>query len=246
MDPATLVAIAVLMGLAAALYTSVGHAGASAYLAIMALFAVAPETMRPTALVLNIIVASLATFRFARAGQINWRLLLLCVAGAVPAAFVAGGATIPGHLYRPLVGVVLWIAAVRMFWPRRIAGAGQPRTPSPLLAVLAGAGVGALSGLTGTGGGIFLSPIILFAGWEGVRRTSGTAAGFILCVSAAGLAGNLGSVGRLPAELPWFALAVVLGALVGTRLGVSRLPAGRLLQALGAVLLIAGAKLIFT
>jgi uncharacterized protein len=246
MDPTTLIAIAVLMALAATLYTSVGHAGASAYLAIMALFAVAPETMRPTALVLNIIVASLATFRFARAGQINWRLLLYCAGGAVPTAFVAGGIDLPGHLYRPLVGVVLWAAAVRLFWPRRLAGAQAPRPPSPALAVLAGAAVGALSGLTGTGGGIFLSPIILLAGWEAVRRTSGTAAGFILCVSAAGLAGNLGSVGRLPAELPWFMLAVVVGALAGTQLGVARLPSGRLLQALGVVLLIAGAKLVFT
>lgn len=246
MDPATLALIAVLMGLAAALYTSVGHAGASAYLAIMALFAVAPETMRPTALVLNILVASLATFRFARAGQVNWRLLVLCVAGAIPTAYLAGGLTVPGYLYRPLVGVVLWIAAVRLFLPRRLPGADALRAPSPPLAILAGAGVGALSGLTGTGGGIFLSPILLFAGWESVRRTSGTASGFILCVSAAGLAGNLASVGRLPAELPWFALAVMLGALAGTRLGVVRLPSGRLLHALGAVLLIAGAKLVFT
>ncbi len=246
MDPAALILIAVLMGLAAALYTAVGHAGASAYLAIMALFAVAPETMRPTALVLNIIVASLATFRFARAGQVNWRLLLLCVAGAIPAAYLAGGFSIPGHLYRPLVGVVLWIAAIRLFWPRPIAASEGARTAPAILAMLTGAAVGALSGLTGTGGGIFLSPIVLMAGWATVRQTSGTASGYILVVSIAGLAGQLSSVGRLPPELPWFALAVVLGALVGTRLGISRLPAGRLLHALGVVLLIAGAKLVFS
>lgn len=246
MDPATLAAIAVLMALAAALYTSVGHAGASAYLAIMAIFAVAPETMRPTALVLNILVAGLATFRFARAGQVNRRLLLLCALGAVPAAFLTGGIALPSHYYRPLVGVLLWIAALRLFWRPASTGDAAPREPRPALPVAAGAVVGALSGLTGTGGGIFLSPLILFAGWESVRRTSGTAAAFILCVSAAGLAGNLGSVGRLPAELPWFAAAVVVGALAGTRLGVSRLPPARLLQALGCVLLIAGTKLIFT
>ena len=246
MDPATLILIAVLMGLAAALYTAVGHAGASAYLAIMALFALAPETMRPTALVLNIIVASLATFRFARAGQVNWRLLLLCIAGAIPAAYLAGGVAIPGHLYRPLVGVVLWVAAIRLFWPRPIAATGSQRTAPAIAAILTGAAVGALSGLTGTGGGIFLSPIVLMAGWASVRQTSGTASGYILVVSISGLAGQLSSVGRLPSELPWFALAVVLGALVGTRLGISRLPAGRLLHALGVVLLIAGAKLVYT
>lgn len=246
MDANTAILIAVLMGLAAALYASVGHAGASGYLAIMALFSVAPATMRPTALLLNIIVASLATFRFARAEQINWRMLLFFVIGAIPAAFIAGGFEIPGDYYRPLVGLVLWIAAARLLWPRKIASLDESKAPHPMMMVLAGAGIGALSGLTGTGGGIFLSPLILFFGWEAVRKTSGISAGFILCVSIAGLAGNLTSVGQLPPELPYFVGAVVIGALVGTQLGLSRLPAHRLLQALGFVLVIAGAKLIFS
>ncbi|UZK67444.1 sulfite exporter TauE/SafE family protein [Sphingomonas sp. M1-B02] len=246
MDGQTILLISALMALAAALYTSVGHAGASGYLAIMALFAVAPATMRPTALVLNIIVASLATYRFGGAGQVNWRMLAFFVIGAIPAAFVAGGITLPGHYYRPLVGVVLWIAAIRLFLPRKLVRLEAPRPPHPALMILSGAAVGALSGLTGTGGGIFLSPLILFFGWEAVRRTSGTAAGFILCVSIAGLAGNLASLGRLPDELAWFIAAVVLGAAIGTQFGVSRLPTGRLLQALGLVLLVAGAKLIFS
>lgn len=245
MDATTIALVAALMALAAALYTSVGHAGASGYLAIMALFAVAPATMRPTALVLNIIVASLTTFRFARAGQVNWRLLAMFVAGAVPAAFVAGGVALPGHYYRPIVGVVLWVAAVRLLWPLELASLREPHPPHPVVAILAGAAIGVLSGLTGTGGGIFLSPLILFFGWEAVRRTSGTAAGFILAVSIAGLAGSLSSVGRLPGELPIFVAAVVAGAAIGTQLGVARLPSGRLLQMLGVVLVIAGAKLIF-
>ncbi len=246
MDTQTLILIALLMSLAAALYTSVGHAGASGYLAIMALFAVAPATMRPTALVLNIIVASLTTLRFGRAGQINWRLLAFFAAGAVPAAFVAGGITLPANVYRIVVGLVLWMAAVRLLWPRQSVATDTPVPPHPAVALVAGAGIGALSGLTGTGGGIFLSPLILLFGWETVRRTSGTSAGFILCVSIAGLAGNLASVGHLPPELPWFIAAVVAGALVGTQLGVARLPAPRLLQALGVVLIIAGAKLILS
>jgi uncharacterized membrane protein YfcA len=246
MDTSTLLMIAALMALAAALYTSVGHAGASGYLAIVALFAVAPETMRPTALVLNIIVASLTTFRFVRAGQINPRLLVLFVLGAVPAAFVAGGISLPGSTYRPIVGLVLWIAALRFFWPAPLGSIEAPKPPPPILAIGSGAGIGFLSGLTGTGGGIFLSPLILFFGWESVRKTSGISAAFILCVSIAGLAGNLSSVGGLPRELPYFMAAVVSGALIGTRLGLSILPTGRLLQALGCVLVIAGAKLIFS
>lgn len=246
MDVTTIALIAALMALAAALYTSVGHAGASGYLAIMALFSVAPATMRPTALMLNIIVASLTTFRFARAGQVNWGLLALFVAGAVPAAFVAGGITLPGSYYRPIVGVVLWLAAARLLWPRELTSLKDVKPPHPAIAIGAGAGIGTLSGLTGTGGGIFLSPLILFFGWEAVRRTSGISAGFILAVSIAGLAGSLATVGSLPRELPWFIAAVVLGGLAGTQLGVARLPSGRLLQALGLVLIIAGAKLIFS
>ena len=246
MDTNTLIMVAALMGLAAALYTSVGHAGASGYLAIMTLFAVAPATMRPTALVLNIIVASLATMRFGRAGLINWQLLLFFVLGAVPAAFIAGGVTLPAHYYRPLVGVILWVAAVRLFWPRELKALVEPSAPPLVVAIGSGAIIGTLSGLTGTGGGIFLSPLILFLGWESVRKTSGISAAFILCVSIAGLAGNLRSVGRLPPELPYFIGSVVIGALVGTQLGLSRLPTNRLLQALGCVLVIAGGKLILS
>lgn len=246
MSTSEIILIALMMGLASALYTSVGHAGASGYLAIMALFSVAPATMRPTALVLNIIVASFTTFRFAHAEQINWRLLLCFVIGAVPAAFISGSATLPGIFYRPLVGAVLWAAAVRLLWPRKVAALDAPKPPAVIVAILAGAAIGTLSGLTGTGGGIFLSPLILFFGWEAVRKTSGISAGFILCVSAAGLAGNITSVGGLPPELPYFIGAVAIGAIVGTQFGVSRLPAHRLLQLLGCVLVIAGAKLIFS
>lgn len=246
MDLTTLLIICALMALAATLYTSVGHAGASGYLAIMAIFAVPAATMKPTALVLNIIVASIASLRFVRAGQFNIRLLLPLVAGAIPAAFFAGRLHLPGEYYRPLVGIILWIAAARFLWPREIKPLAEPKSPVWPISVLTGAAVGSLSGLTGTGGGIFLSPIILLFGWEAIRKTSGVAAAFILCVSIAGLAGNLSSVGKLPAELPWFIGAVLGGSLIGTKLGLSGLPAPRLLQALGLVLIVAGAKLIFS
>jgi hypothetical protein len=231
------------MALGAMLYTSVGHAGASAYLAIMALFSVAPETMRPTALVLNILVASFTTYRFVRAGQFNGRLLLPFVIGAIPAAFLAGRAHLPGELYKPVVAAVLLLAAIRLLWPRPMRALAEPEQPRVWIALFAGAGIGTLSGLTGTGGGIFLSPLILLLGWEGARKTSGVSAAFILCVSISGLVGNLSSVGKLPPELPFFVVAVAIGALIGTRLGVSKLEPKRLLQALGVVLVIASAKI---
>lgn len=246
MDATTIAIMAMTMVVAAALYSTVGHGGASAYLAIMALFAVAPETMRPTALALNLIVAGLGSWRYWRAGQTNVRLLLLFAATAVPAAYVGGGIAIAPALYRPLVGVLLWLAAVRLFWQPAILASRRLRPVTAVVALPAGALLGLLAGLTGTGGGIFLSPLIILFGWEDARRTSGVVAGFILLNSIAGLAGNVASVRALPAELPIFAGAVVLGAFVGTSLGISRLPKQKLLQGLGLVLLIAGAKLIFT
>ncbi len=246
MEPTTIIMIAVLMALGAMLYTSVGHAGASAYLAIMALFAVEPEVMRPTALVLNVLVASFATWRFVRAGQFNLGLLVPFVIGAVPCAFLAGRFPLAPEIYKPIVAFVLLLAGLRLLWPRPIKALENPVAPHPAIRVAAGAGIGTLSGLTGTGGGIFLSPLILLLGWETPRNTSGVSAAFILCVSLSGLLGSLSTVGRLPAELPWFVVAVAIGALIGTRIGISKVPNGRLLQLLGVVLLIASAKLALT
>lgn len=246
MDGTTIIWIAALMAIAAALYSSVGHGGASAYLAIMALFSVAPETMRPTALALNLVVATFAAARFALKGQTNWRLLAAFAVTAVPAAFIGGSVELPPEIYRPLVGVVLLGAAVRLFWqPERLA-ARPVHTPSLMVTLPTGAALGLLAGLTGTGGGIFLSPLIILFGWEGARKTSGIAAAFIVLNSAAGLLGNLASVQHLPAELPILVGSVFGGALLGTWLGVSRLPRHRLLQGLAIVLVIAALKLLLT
>ena len=246
MDGNTIVWITALMAIAAALYSSIGHGGASAYLAIMALFSVAPDVMRPTALALNLVVASFTAARFAFKGQTNWRLLAAFAVTAVPAAFVGGSLKLAPELYRPLVGVVLLLAAVRLFWqPERLA-AKPVHAPSFAVTLPVGAGLGLLAGLTGTGGGIFLSPLIILFGWEDARKTSGIAATFIFLNSVAGLLGNVASVQRLPTELPILVLAVFAGALVGSWLGVSRLPRHRLLQALAIVLVIAACKLLFT
>src|SRR5687768_9941401 len=245
MDSNAIVWIALLMGLAAMLYSTVGHGGASAYLVIMALFAVAPETMRPTALALNLVVAGFAALRYWRAGQINLRLTAAFLVTAAPAAFIGGAIPVPPDLYRPLVGIVLWVGAARLFWqPERLVER-EPHPPSLAITLPAGAGLGLLAGLTGTGGGIFLSPLIILFGWEDARRTSGVAAAFIFLNSIAGLAGNLASVRALPAGLPWLVAAVAAGAVVGTWLGSVRLPKPRLLQALGLVLVVAGVKLVF-
>jgi uncharacterized protein len=231
------------MFLAAMLYSSVGHAGASAYLALMALFSLPVAIMRPTALVLNILVASMVSARFALAGLFRWRVLWPFLIGAIPMAFIGGGLQLPGHFYKPMVGVVLLLAAARLFWPQKVQ-TNEPTDPAIIPGIICGAGIGLLSGLTGTGGGIFLSPLLLFMSWAQTRTISGIAAVFILCNSTAALLGNLSSVGSLPADLPFYAIAVVAGAAVGATLGVKRLPSGGILKALGLVLTIAGLKLV--
>jgi hypothetical protein len=229
---------------AAVLYSSVGHAGASGYLAAMAFVGVSTPMMRPTALVLNLLVASIATVRFTRAGLFSWSLFWPFALGSVPFAFVGGAVTLPGHWYRTLVGLVLWTAAVRLWFDIRLARIPHP--PSPVVAVLCGTGIGLLAGLTGTGGGIFLSPLLLFMCWAETRQTGGVSAAFILANSAAGLAANPASLAALPDQLPIWALAVVAGGAIGSELGSRRLGTPAFRRMLGLVLLVAGTKLIFS
>jgi uncharacterized membrane protein YfcA len=234
----------------AALYTSVGHAGASGYLAVMALAAVAPATMRPTALTLNILVASFAFWRFRGAGYFSWRALWPFLLGSVPLAAVGGAMRLTTGLYSVLAGIALALSSLVLAW--RAWGGPAPESPGdaariPLLpAVAFGALIGLLSGLTGTGGGIFLSPIVLLAGWAGPRHTGGITAPFILANSATGLAAGTATWAALPAELPWLVMAVLAGAALGTWLGVSRLSTRWLLALMALVLAIAAAKLILT
>jgi uncharacterized protein len=228
---------------AAILYSSVGHAGASGYLAAMAFLNVATPTMRPTALVLNLLVASIASIRFGRAGFFSWPLFWPFALGSVPFAYIGGAITLPGHWYRTLVGLALWAAAVRLWFDLKLAA---KHNPPRMAAVLCGAGIGLLAGLTGTGGGIFLSPLLLFMGWAETRETGGVSAAFILANSAAGLAGNPASLSHLPDQLPLWAGAVVIGGFIGSELGSRRIGTPTFRRLLGVVLVVAGAKLVFS
>ena len=140
----------------------------------------------------------------------------------------------------------LTAAAARLLWQPKALAERATKPPPPWVSLPAGAPLGLLAGLTGTGGGIFLSPLIILNAWEEPRHTSGVVAAFILLNSIAGLAGNVASAGNLPSQLPWFLASVGGGALLGTWLGVERLPRPWLLRMLGAVLVVAGAKLLFT
>lgn len=241
-----LILLAIAYFAAAVLYSSVGHAGASGYLAAMALVGLAPASMKPTALALNILAATIVTIRFHIAGHVRWRALIPFVIGSIPAAFVGGAITLPAAIYRPAVGIVLPLAAVQLLRTAGRTGTldeGPVRIPF-MPAVASGAGIGLLSGLTGTGGGIFLTPLLLFTGWAGARVASGISAAFILANSVSGLLGNVASVQALPPELPVWLVTVAAGSLVGSELGARRLGTPALRRALAVVLIIAGLKLL--
>lgn len=236
--------LAALIFAAAVIYSSVGHAGASGYIAAMALFGLPPAIMRPTALTLNILVASLSTYRWNGAGLVKWKSLAPLAITSIPAAFIGGAVQLPGLWYRILIGIVLLFAAFKLFFqPRETPAGGDPSAIVPWApGMLAGGLVGLLSGLTGTGGGIFLSPLLLLFGWAGARASSGITAPFILVNSAAGLAGNLLVLRSLPPELPYFVIAALLGAVVGTQIGIKWASPVMLQRLLAVVLLVAAVK----
>ena len=238
--------IATLFFAAAMLYASVGHAGASAYLAVMGLFNFAPGVMKPTALALNILVAVVATMRFTRAGLFSWSLFWPFALTSVPAAFVGGAMTLPVRWYHLAVGVVLLYASVWMFRSALEPLRAATHPPPLWVALITGLTLGFLSGLTGVGGGIFLSPLLLYMGWAETRATSGVAAPFILVNSIAGLLGHFSSVAQLPSNIPLWGATVVIGGWIGATYGSKRAPPPVLRQLLSLVLVVAGVKLVLS
>ncbi|MDX1622958.1 MAG: sulfite exporter TauE/SafE family protein [Gemmatimonadota bacterium] len=236
------VALAAAILAVALLYSSVGHGGASGYLAVMALFGLAPDVMRPAALTMNVFVASLGVYHFAREGWFSRRLWWPFALASVPAAAVGGALSLPGPVYRRVVGVALLWAAWHLFRTAERAPEPGARPPAVPLALAAGAGIGLLAGLTGVGGGIFLSPLLLAAGWAGARETAAVSAAFILANSAAGLAGFVAAGGGVPGGIAAWIPAAAAGGFVGSRLGARRLGGGAIRRLLALVLVVAAVK----
>jgi len=249
MDLETL-SLAGLFFLVAALYSSVGHAGASGYLAAMALLGFAPEQMRPTALALNILVGGIGLYRFHAAGLVPWRNVLPFVMASIPAAYLSAQWKIPKETYSLILGALLLTAALAAWRSGQLLEKNGERTavvPVPWSGALAaGAAIGCLSGITGTGGAIFLTPLILAMGWAHTREASGLSVAFVWLNSLAAIAGLLRSNQSFPDALPVWLLAVAAGALIGTQLGIQRWPAHRLRKSLAVVLAIAAGKLLFS
>ena len=234
------------MLVAAFVYASVGHGGASAYIAAMALAGIAPQEMRPIALTLNVLVSAIATYKFWRAGHFRWRLFWPFAAVSIPFAYLGGAITLPGNLYKIVVGVVLVYAAWQLWRSGRAGEEMKPvREPAIALAMAIGAAMGLLSGLTGVGGGIFLSPLLLMLGWAGTKQTSAAAAPFILVNSVAGLAaGFVAGTAALPQSAWALAAAVLVGGWLGAEYGSRRFANPVVRRVLAVVLAVAGSKMV--
>lgn len=242
-----------LIFIAALLYSSVGHAGASGYLAAMAFFKLPQAVMRPAALCLNVFVASIGTYRFWKAGHLSWRLLWPFVVLGVPCAFIGGQWRLADGLYHRVLGVILLLAAVNLIWQaidKRRGHSNRSTKPPPIpVAISVGGGLGLLAGLTGVGGGIFLSPVLILARWADPKKTAATSAAFILVNSLAGIAGQMSSgqfnpLRTLPLEFVLWGAAAVCGGLIGSWLGARRFDHTMLRLVLAVVLVTAGAKLL--
>ena len=231
----------------AVLYSSVGHAGASGYIAAMALFGLSPAIVKPTALALNIVVGSIGLFRFARAKLVPWRLVLPLVVASAPAAYFGAALHLSPVVYQRILAAVLLVAAAQLF---RTAGRAQsedadrPVRPMPVwLALAIGASIGFVAGISGTGGAIFLTPLLIFGHFAVTREASGASVVFVLANSITGLTAAVPAAGGWPPALPLWVGAVVLGALIGTQFGRGALPVTTLRRVLAIVLVIAAAKL---
>lgn len=238
-------AVAALMFAISGLYAAVGQAGATGYLAAMALVGLPPSVMRPTALLLNVLVALVATVKFNRAGHFSWKLFGPLAVGSIPMAFVGGTFQLPPDVYSPAVGIVLLVTAVSL-WRRGADQTAAAAEASSWALATSGAGIGLVAGLTGTGGGIFLGPLLLHANWASTHQTSATTAPFILANSIAALIGLSGGHEFVSEAMPIWIVAAMTGGYFGASVGSRQLSSATSVRLLTALLGLAGLKLLAT
>ncbi|TSA51569.1 MAG: sulfite exporter TauE/SafE family protein [Sphingobacteriales bacterium] len=232
-----------LLFLVAFLYSSVGHGGASGYLALMGIYHLTPDVMKPSALMLNIVVSFIAFIQYSRTTSINKKLLLLLILGSVPAAFIGAGITLDVLIYKKVLGVLLLFPILRLlgFFGMEVS---VLKNPNPYLAVSIGITIGFISGVIGIGGGILLSPILLFLGWAFIKQTAVISSLFIFLNSISGMIGLVSKGISIDNTIYlWIATAVV-GGIAGSYFGAKIFDSTVLKKVLAVVLVIASLKLI--
>jgi uncharacterized protein len=235
--------VAALIACVSLLYATVGQAGGTAFLAIMAFAAFPANEMRPTALLLNIVAAGYTTWRLHRSDAIDHRMLLKLTIPSLVTAFAGGLLVLGSYAYFLLTGLLLTAAATLMVL-KRATDTVRARSVRLLPAAFAGAGAGFLSGLTGVGGGVFLTPLLTVLGWASPRPAAALSPPFILCNSVVGLAGVSVAGQTLAPGTLVFSGAALLGAVIGTGLGLRWMSERITRYVLAAILLFAGLRLL--
>jgi uncharacterized membrane protein YfcA len=227
----------------AVLYSSVGHAGGSGYLAIMALLSFAPETIKPTSLILNIVVATIASVKYIREGYFDKKVFFPFIVSSIPMAFLGGYISLNPRYFILIAGIFLVLASVLLFVRGYSKSNESDIKTMPLGYGLGiGAFIGLIYGLIGVGGGVFLSPIIISANWTTIKKASGVAAMFILFNSLAGISGHLVRLNKIDHNIIFWIIAVIIGGLLGSYLGTVKLNNKIIITCLFLVLLTAGLK----
>jgi uncharacterized protein len=235
----------ILLFFVAFLYSSVGHGGASGYLALMALFSITPEVMKPTALVLNLFVASVSFIQYYRGGHFVWKIFWPLALASIPVAYIGGLVEVDGEVYKRILGLLLIVPVIRFIFFSNTK-VGEIRPSNPWLSVLIGVVIGFLSGLIGIGGGIILSPVLLLLKWTDMKQTAAISALFIFVNSLSGLAGQLTKGIYFSSEMYWYVVIAFAGGLCGAYFGALRFRQYVLKNLLAVVLLVAAWKLLFT
>lgn len=241
----SIILLYILLFLIAFLYASVGHGGASGYLALMAIFSIAPDVMKPTALMLNLFVSLTSFIQFYRGKHFNWKLFLPFAIASVPMAFVGGLITVDTFFYKKILGLLLLIPIVRFLIFNNIP-INDLKKSTTGLSLLIGAAIGFLSGLIGIGGGIILSPVILLLKWANMKQAAAISALFIFVNSLSGLAGQLTKGIHFSPDMYAYVVIAFTGGVCGAYFGSLRFKQSILKYLLAVVLMVASYKLLFT
>ncbi len=234
-----------LLFIVAFLYSSVGHGGASGYLALMAIFSVSPLIMKPTALLLNLFVSSVSFIQFYRGGHFRWKIFWPFALASIPLSFVGGTMAIESFIYKKVLGILLLIPVIRFFFFKN-ADPKDQKEPNIALSLLIGGIIGLLSGMIGIGGGIILSPVLLLLKWTDQKQAAAISAAFIFVNSVAGLGGQLVKGFTFNNDMIAYVIVAFAGGLCGAYFGALKFPQNVLKNVLACVLALACYKLLFT